>query len=157
MVDLQLAIVLYGVKLVRAMVLWISLFVVEKVFQDSYVQQVLVQDGKPPNLSMVIVYAVAVEGAVMMLLLAVLWLLMARYKTSNNTFVLDGRALVLCAFDYLASASAVLSLGALLGDAAQNGRLFRYRHDGLRTIRALCNLLLGVSLVVVAVPFYALV
>lgn len=155
-VDLQAAVVLYGLKLVRAMVLWVALYVVEKVYQDSYVQAVLVEDRKPPDLALVVVYAVAVEGSVMLLVLLVLALLKAKYKTPSNTFVIDDRLLVAAAVDYLVSTGAILAIGAALGAAAQNGRLFRYRHDGLRAVRALCNLLLYTSLVVLAVPFYRL-
>lgn len=162
-VDLQAALVLYGLKVVRVMVLWIALFVVEKTYQDSYVQAVLVEDGsgggggganKPPDLSMVVVYAVAVEGSVMLLVLLVLALLKAKFKTPGNTFVIDDRLLVAAGVDYVLSTGAVVAIGAALGAAAQNGRLFRYRHDGLRAIRALCNLLLYVSAVVLVVPFY---
>lgn len=154
MIDAQIGLVLYAIKVVRVMVLWIALYVVEKVYQDSYVQSVLVNDGEPPRLSLIVVYVAAIEGSLMLLLLLVLSLLKAKYKTRDNTFIIDNRMLVLGAVDFFVSTSVFVCIGSLLGEAAQNGRLFRYKHDGLRAIRALCNMLLYVSIVVLAMPYY---
>jgi hypothetical protein len=155
-VDRPVVAVLYFLKLARAMVLWISLYVVEKVFQDAYVQRAMGgrDDGKPPSLASMIMYAVAIEGTVMLLIVAVLVLLMARYKNPRTTFVIDRQFMSLLAIDYAFTTVTMVGLGVLLAKQVQDGRLFRYRDDGLRGIRALSNLLLYVSMVVITLPFF---
>ena len=155
-VDGPVVVTLYFIKLARAMVLWISLYVVEKVFQDAYVQRAMGgrDGGLPPSLATMIMYAVAIEGTVMLLVVAVLVLLMARYKNPGTSFVIDRQFMFLLAIDYALTTVIMVGLGVLLANQVQDGRLFRYRDDGLRGIRALSNLLLYVSVVVIALPFF---
>ena len=159
MPDVPLVFALYAVKLWRAMVLWICLYVVEKVYQDEFVHKVLAGDGdaRPPSLSLVIAYAVGAEAVAMLLLVAVLALLMAKYKTRDSTFVIDNRFMVLLFVDYALTTSTMVTLGVAVAKQVQDGRLFRYRDDGLRGIRALCTLLLQLSAVVLALPVFCLV
>jgi hypothetical protein len=160
--------VVYVVKVLRVLVLWVALYVVDKAYQDAYVQRVLVgadppQDPQarpkgtqaPPNLAWAVPLALLGEGAFCLLLLVVLSLLKARYKHPANTYVIDGDMLALLVADYAATTSALLVLGPLLAVVVQSRRLFRYRDDGLRGIRAYCGLMLVVSALVLALPLYA--
>jgi hypothetical protein len=146
----------YAFKFVRAMVFWVALYVMEKVYQDAYVQAVLVEGKPPPDLWGIVATAVAVEFGAMLVLAAVLLLVQSKYKAASNTFVLDDGLMAALAKDYAVGSVAILAVGTLLARAAENGQLFRYRDDGLRGIRALCNMVLYVSFVVFAIPFYAL-
>jgi hypothetical protein len=148
--------IMYAFKFVRAMVFWVALYVMEKVYQDAYVQAVLVEGKPPPKLAGIVATAVGIEFGVMLVMAVVLMLVESKYKTGDNTFVLDDRLIATLAKDYVVGTVAILAVGTLIARAAENGRLFRYKDDGLRGIRALCNMVLYVSFVVFAIPFYAL-
>lgn len=155
--DVQVVALLYVIKLLRSMTLWISLFVVEKVFQDAYMQAVYVNNTKPPDLTSIMVYAIMLDAVFVFLILTVVVLLRSRFETPNSGFIIDGRFMAIALFDYFATTSLLVALGSLLGNAVQNKRLFRYSHDGMRGIRALCTMLLYMSFIVMALPFFVFV
>lgn len=185
--------ILYAVRVARLMVLWVALYLVDKVYQDAYVQYLAraddaagtdggdsdpdaetVKSGKsgksgkdsdrarrsngrvsdPPSLLPVIVFALGMEAVVMLVL--VVALNAARYvhdPSGSNAYMIDGALLAALATDY--ALTTVLLLGVGLGVAAtvQNVRLFRYREDGMRGIRALSTaLLLCAAALFVAMP-----
>jgi hypothetical protein len=156
MVDIASTGLICVVKIVRAMVFWVALYVAEKVFQDTYVQQVLAQDQDPPDLTWMVPYALSIDLLVMSLVCVITVLLKEMYKFNNNTFVLDGALIRCMALDYLTSTGIILCLGVLLSRMAQTKQLFRYRDDGLRGIRAVCDMMLPISFVVIAFPHYRL-
>jgi hypothetical protein len=154
--DAPLHGVLYVVKLVRVTAMWICLYVADKIWQESYVSTVLIDGAPPPSLSGIVFAAVAMEGLFMLLVVTVLLLLQAKNKRPDNAYAIDGGLLRLLAVDYALSTVVLLSAGALFARVAQDRSTFRYGQDGLRGIRATSTLLLCTTLVVFAVPFYAL-
>ena len=144
-------------KAVRAMVFWVALYMVEKVYQDAYVQRTLLEDGEPPDLRWLTAAALGIDLAVAGVLGVVLYLIKAVFKAPGNTFVLDASTLRILALDYVCSTSTILYVGTLLAHSAQNAQRFRYRDNGVRGIRAFSNMLLYVSFVVMAIPYYRLV
>jgi hypothetical protein len=157
LMDGASTVVVYLFKFVRAMVFWIVLYVTEKFYQDAYVQRVLVEDHKPPKLMGLVGVALGAELAIMLMLGVILLLVKGKYKTRANTFVLDDALLRCIAVDYALSTVVIGVICVLLARAAESNRLFRYKDDGLRGIRALCNLVLYVSFVVLVMPFYKFV
>jgi hypothetical protein len=139
------------------MVLWIALYLMEKVYQEAYVQQVFVENKDPPSLVPLVVYAVAIDVFVMALIFTVLVLVKGMYKTDENAFILDVDLLKVLAMDYAVCTVTIVAMGALLARATQNTALFRYNHDGLRGIRALCNMVLAVGAVIALIPFFRLI
>lgn len=137
-------------RVVRVMLLWIALYFVDRAYQSAYVQRVLV-DGKEPscNLWTLVLAALAIEASVLLLLLGLAFLLKVRFKSADNTFVVDGALLGSLAADYALSTSIVAAVGAGLGVAVQDVRNFRFRDDGLRGIRALSSMLLLVAAVTI--------
>ena len=146
---------LYAVKLWRIMALWVALYVMEKVFQDGYVQRVMADRKKPDQLALLVTYALCAELCATLLLLGVLALFMTRFKTARNTYVIDTPLFVLVAVDYVVTTGVLLALGVLVARAVQDPSLYRYRDDGLRGIRAYCTLMLNASVVVLAAPMFA--
>ena len=142
-----------AVRLVRIMVLWIALYFVDRAFQESYVQRVLVEDRrKPPRLWTIAAAALAIEGVVLLLLSAILFLLHSRFKTAENAFVIDGPLLRRLGADYAVTTGIILSLGTAMGVVSADPKNFRYRDDGMRGIRAMCTMLLLVAVAVLLVP-----
>jgi hypothetical protein len=144
--------VVVAFKVVRIMLLWIALYFVDRAYQSAYVQRVLV-DGKDPRCDLwtLVLAALAIEAVVLGLLLGLLMLVKARFKSDDNTFVLDGALMRRLLVGYASSTAVVATLGAALGVAVQDARNFRYKEDGLRGIRALSVMLLLVSTVTIAV------
>lgn len=158
LIDTHVHGVLYVFKFQRVMAVWIALYLVDKVYQERYVTRVFVREEAAPSLVPLMLTALLVEGVITGIALAVAVALFVIHKRKDNTFIFDAHMLTALAVDYLASSLLLGGLGALLGAAVQDGRLFRYkRDDGLRGIRALCTLLLYVSAVVLSIPYYHLV
>lgn len=164
---------LLAVKVARLMVLWVALYLATKVYQDEYVERVLVQGGTarpanaeeteswqdasaPPRLQGMVVYALVLDLGMSMMLGTILLLLSAKFKQPNNTFVIDGAFLRLAAVDYAAATFVISVLGILIARAVQNPRALRFREDGMRGTRAFGTLMLYVGAVVLAIPFFSM-
>ena len=150
--DVSAVSILVAFKLVRFMVLWIALFFIDRAYQATYMQRVIVEERSPPPLWTVMAAALAVEAAFALLLLGALALLGTRFKRPGNTFVLDAPLMSMLLADYFRTTAVMLAVGTALGACAQSARHFRYGEDGMRGIRALCIALLLVSAVVLAAP-----
>ncbi|OYV74674.1 MAG: hypothetical protein B7Z66_15670 [Chromatiales bacterium 21-64-14] len=151
-----------AVRFVRAMVLWIVLYFVDRAYQESYVQRVLVDGGgdgdgdggggqqgqPPPRLWTLPLMALSLEVAILAMLSAVLFMLNARFKSPSNAFVIDGKLLRRLLLDYAATTAVILLLGSAFASVAQDDTLFRYREDGLRGIRAYSTMFLLVAFAV---------
>lgn len=144
----------YTVKLVRFLVLWIALFVTEKVYQDAYVTTVLVRDKQPPDLRPVVVYALLVDFVFFTFMMLVIHLL--RAQNPGKSYALDGNLVSMLVVDYIASTVVLGIVGWTTATVVQDKEILRYRDDGLRSIRALGTLLLYGSIVVLLVPYYLL-
>lgn len=185
-----------AVRFVRAMVLWIVVFFVDRAYQESYVQRVLIDSapapgpgeladapapvptavapqspktspGKvadappdtlpagrpPPKLWTLPAAVLALEAMIMGLLSTVLLMLYARFKSDDNAFVIDRAFLRRVAADYAKTSLLILLLGTAFAKVAQDDRLFRYRDDGIRGIRAFSTMFLLVSLAILFQPF----
>lgn len=150
------------VRFIRVMVLWIVVFFVDRAYQEAYVQSVLVEGGgdgeagdaghddgpAPPRLWTLPLAAFAIEAGILLLFSSVLFMLNARFKQSGNAFVVDGTLMRRLASDYAVTTAVMLLLGTAFAAVSQDGRLFRYREDGLRGIRAFSTLFIMVSFAV---------
>ena len=163
-----------AVRVVRLMVLWIVVFFVDRAYQESYVQRVLVDDGPasagdgggglqdrdaggspPPRLWTLPAAALAIEAGVVLLMSSVLFLLNARFKAPNNAFVVDAPLFRRLAADYAATTAVIAAVGTAAAAVAQDARLFRYRDDGLRGIRAFCTMFVLIAFAVLLLtPFF---
>lgn len=142
------------VKLVRFLILWVALFVTEKVYQDMYVSTVLIRDSAPPDLRPVVVYALLVDFVFFAFILMLVSLL--RAQNPSKTYAIDGNLVTMLVVDYLASTVAIGIVGFGIASVVQDKTILRYRDDGLRSIRALGTLLLYASLLLMAIPYYLL-
>jgi hypothetical protein len=153
--DARATSVVLFVSFVRVMVLWILLFVAEKVYQSTYVERALTVAGKVdrsrlPSLWLLMPAVLAVESIVFALLA---WLMFsvggATTTSGRGGAVIDRGVMARVASTYAATTLVLAVLGALLGGVVQCRDEFRYHEDGLRGIRALCVMLLAVSAAVI--------
>lgn len=141
------------VRLVRVLVLWIAFYFVDRVYQTRFVERTLVNRDDPPKLWTLPLMAFAVEAAAFALLLGILFLLFARFKTSANSFVIDGSLLARILQEYVVTTVLSLASCGLVGKAAENKTLFRYKDDGLRAVRSTSLLMFLISTVYVSQLF----
>lgn len=146
----------YLVKLLRFMVLWIALYVVEKVFQDAYVSRVFVRDGTPPDLRPLVIYALLIDFVFFTLVMIIISLLIAQNGGKGSSYALDDNLLAVLAVDYVMSVVVIGTVGWGTASVVQDKRSLRYADDGLRSIRALGTLLLYGTLVLVLLPYHVL-
>ena len=154
--DLAAAFVINTLKVARIMVLWIALYLMDKVFQDAFVQQTLVNDKDPPDLRWLVPCALLIDTVAIGAMCVVLLLLRAMFQEGGRTFVIDKALVRLVAFDFACSSALILALGVALAHVAQDATLLRYRDVGLRGIRAFSELVLMLAMVVIPIPFYTL-
>ena len=152
--DSSSLVVVYIVKFIRFLLLWMVLFVMEKVAIDRYVTRVLIYDKSPQQLARSIVIAIAVEALLFLFVVSLLFLISARYNHPRNTFVIDGGLIQAILKDYLVTTLLIMNIGIVLGTVVQNKVLFRFQHDGLRGTRAYTYAMFYVALIVLAIPFY---
>lgn len=152
--DAFLNVLCYIIKLYRLSVLWIVMYVVEKVYQGQHIMRVYVEDKKPKPLSSYIVLCMFLESVAFFLLFFALFMVMLRYKHPKNTFVIDRVLLTALLVDYVLTTLFIVGVGTVVCSVAQDRQLFRYQHDGLRGIRACASVLFVVSIVALLLPFY---
>lgn len=147
----------YSVKLARFMTLWIALFFVDKHLQLSFFRSdVLRQDNNNNNkLLLLMPYALLIDLAFMTLLLLVLLLLRSLFSPYDPSFVVDDALLKTLALDYVASSLAILALASLLARSFYC-ILSTQQRLHLPAVRALSSLLLLVSAILLAFPWFLL-
>lgn len=144
----------YTVKLVRFLVLWIALYVTEKVFQDAYVSSVLIRNSTPPDLRPLVIYALLVDFVFFTFMVFVIQLLRAQDR--GATYAIDGNLVASLVLDYIGSVVVFGVVGLGISSVVQDKEILRYKDDGLRSIRALGTLLLYGALITLTVPYYML-
>jgi hypothetical protein len=160
MIDLA---VLYAIKFARVMVIWIALYAIDKVWQDAYVKSIVKNEDagaevqEPPSMLPLVVITLGAEAVFMMVVVLCLVLAGAMFGGPASTYVLDAGLLRLIGIDYILSTVVIAGIGLTVSSVTQDGRLFRFRDDGMRGIRATCSLLLSIAAVVIALPLFALV
>ena len=149
-------------KAYRICTLWIVVFVMEKLYQQAYVERVFLADDDatssadttPPSLDGFVAVVMAAEAVTAAAFFAILGLLRAGFQSGGTSYVVDTPMLTLLATDYVLSTAAVLAVGGLVSRTVQDGQLFRYGHDGLRGVRANAIVTLKMAMVIVAIPFF---
>ena len=154
LLDGKAVTVLVALKLYRIMTLWIVLYVLDKVYQAKYVSAVFVAHRAPPRLLYLPFVMVAVEGMTFMLAFAVLLVFERRFKRDQNTFIVDETLLWQVMVDYLITTICIFAIGLVVVYAVTNCSVLRYKHDGLRGIRAGTRLIFYLACVIIALPCY---
>jgi len=154
--ETALLITAYLVKLYRILSLWMIVYVLERVYLERFITRVYIEDKSPKGLAAFVVLCAFIELISFLVLFLVLFGAMIKYKTSFNSFIIDRPLLIGVAVDYFVSTLLIINTGAIVASVIQNRDLFNYHHDGLRGIRANAVLVLYLSLLLFAIPFYRL-
>lgn len=159
--------VIYTVKVTRIMILWIALYVLDKIWQDAYVRSWIAnerdgtEENKPPPMWMIVFFALGGEALALLVVLLILILfsnlVTDRAGAQIEAFGLDANLFKLLGIDYILCTVLFLVVGVFVARMAQNCRTFRFEDDGMRGIRATCNLLLGIAAAVIALPLFLIV
>lgn len=144
---------LYAVKLLRIVFIYIALVVTVRVFDQMYMKAVYVQNQEPPSLLKMLGIFVAFDAALNLVFLLLILLLVFFFKNSGSEFILDMSFVKSMVVDYAATLVIVVSLGAIVGAIIQRKKYFKYKVEGPRAIRAYQEVLLGVGAVVSVIPF----
>lgn len=149
--------VLYVIKIVRILFVWISLYLTNRIFEQMYMKKVYTQNKDPPNLLYMLLIFLLIDSALNVFLLVVLLLIMYLFKTPSNTFIVNGYFIKKYITDYVASTIITLAIGCIIASVIQKKKYFRYKFEGPRGIRALQEMVMGVACISIAIPFFMLV
>lgn len=148
-VDPHVVVIMYIIKALRLMMLWIGMWVSDKVYQTRYVSAVYIERSPPPTMVGMVATALAIESLSIVFVMLVLALLKHQFKQASNSFVIDSGLISLVAGDYILTSALFFAMGAAVAGTAGSRRLFRYGEDGLRGIRAVSLALLGIAVTLV--------
>jgi hypothetical protein len=139
---------LYGVKLVRVVLMITALAVTTRIFKPVYERAVYAEQTAPPNLLLMLGIFLGVDVAMNLALGLVLaaqaWL------AGPAGAIVD---LTVIGVDYALTIVCLGVLGVLVGQLLQSKKYFKYRVDGRASIAAYRDVLLGAGAVLTAVPF----
>jgi hypothetical protein len=153
LIDAKSVAIIYAVKFYRIMVLWVLLYVMDKVYQSKYVEDVYVAHDKSPSLLYMPLYVVAIESLSFLLVFCLLLMLERRFKNGSNSYLVDQHFLLHVMADYVLTTLAMIPAGVAVAYVLSSPYL-RYNHDGLRGIRACTELMLAVFSVIVLLPCF---
>lgn len=146
--------VLYFIKLYRILSLWIVVYVLDKVYQASFVEIVYVGHKDPPRLLNLPFVMIAAEGVAFLLAFTLLLIFERRFKSTQNTFIIDETLLWQVMVDYTLTTLTIFLISLVVILAITNCNVLRFKHDGLRGIRAASRLIFYVSAVVILLPCF---
>lgn len=145
--------ILYALKAYRLTMFWIILFVMDKVYQTKFVEDVYVGHRQPPSLAMVPLHLVALESLSFLVVFVLLLVAERRFRNTINTFIVDDVLLMQVVTDYAVTTPAILLICQVIVTVVCSPAL-RYGHDGMRGIRSAYQLCLYASALVLAIPAF---
>ena len=150
--------VIYFLKAFRVLFIWFSLYLASKIFQQYYTAQVFANNLDPPDLRLFVLIYIGLELLFAIGITIFLLLLMFLYGGgANSGFIINSNMMGKYIMDYIVSTVFIVVLGVILASVMMGKRAFQYKNNGLRTIRALQTIMLGVGGVFTSIPFFMMV
>jgi hypothetical protein len=146
-------IAMYGLKALSVLFIWFSLYLTSKIVQETYVNNVFVNNKDPPSLYKFLLVFFSLEVGLILMLLVVLFLLQYVFDKAGD-FVINMPLIQKFVFDLICSNGLILVIGFIIAAVMMKKKYFRYKTDGLRAIRSLQEVLMSVAIVITAVPFF---
>lgn len=143
-VDLILTpqiIALYGVKVLRVALSYLALLAAVRIFERDYMRAVYANNDAPPNLMIFLGIFLGLDAAFNVIAMGALSLL-PDIVSPRLIFVDYGLHLVCLGV-----------LGLVIAAVMQSKKYFKYRVQGMQTIRAYQEMLIGAAAVLAVVPF----
>lgn len=145
---------IYVVKAFRIFLLWVSLVFARALFQTRYNDAVYLQNRAPPHPAWFVLiflgFDVALNAGVVMLLTALMYLL----RTRLNNFPVTSYVIRAVLTDYAVSTALMAVLAFVMATVIRRKKYFRYRFEGDRGIRALSDMILWTSAVILIIPYF---
>jgi hypothetical protein len=145
---------MYLIKLYRIMCLWAVLYLMDKVYQIRFLERVFVEDAAPPSLMYWPFVLIAAESSMFLLMFAIILVMERRFKSVQNTFVIDETLLLQLLTDYVLTTLSMFLTCNIVVNAVMNCSTMRYKHDGMRGIRSASRLMFSMCATILAVPCF---
>ena len=145
---------IYGLKIVNAVVFFIILYTVSNRFLLHYQRKVYERSGQPPSLMILPLIAFILHFVYNLILVITLFVLEYLYKTSTNTFIVDKYVIQNYLTDMASVYVFVISLSFLTGLVIQKRHYFRYSTEGARAIRIQKQVMFALMGIFSMIPFF---
>lgn len=145
---------LYGLKLLRFLLVFLSLALARRVFQGIYNEKVYTQNAAPPHPAMMVAIFLGIDIGFAVALVVILSFIKYLFYHGAGTFPVDGFLISRFILDYCLSTLVIATLAFIISDVICKRKYFRYRYEGERGVRALELMIRYTSGVIIALPFF---
>ena len=142
--------VVMGFKVVRIALAYLSLTIATNFMTQIYMEKVLVNNEAPPPLLNFVWLFLFIDVLVNVLFVLVI-MLMENFSLFGN----NGGHQISAAYlmDYAVSVGLLLVFACIVANTMYNKKYFLYKDDGLRSIRALSEIIFNMSIMIHILPF----
>lgn len=148
-------IILYLLKLIHFLIFLVSIYLTEKIFSEMYMKKVYAENTDPPRLLIMLVIILALNTGFMLFLITVLYLSTILLQNFNSHSLIDSNLVMLLIKDAGLYMLLLAIFGSFLGYVIEKKKYFKYKTEGLRTIRAFKEILIGIGGILMIVPFFS--
>ena len=147
---------IYALKLVVYGFIAASLFLSERIFSEMYMKSVYGNGENPPDLLKFVGIFLGVNIALTLFLVTILVLLWYIFKNPSNNFIINPHLIKTFLMDFAIIMVLLILFAIIIGMTIQKKKYFRYKTEGLRGVRALKEIMLGVGALISMMPYFAL-
>lgn len=145
---------MYALKGLRLIVQVGAMFVAQKVFVETYVRTVHVENGEPPKMQRMLLMFLSIDATVQLVVLLLLVLLDYAYKAYDNTFAIDDDFIMTFLVEHFMGTIILAVLGVVFAKLMRQKRYFDFANQGTVVSRAYRDIMIALSVVTFAVPFF---
>jgi hypothetical protein len=145
----------FAVKLVRAVIAYVCQEISKNMTSQVYLEKVLVKGENPPQLTNQIWLAHGIEVALTIVLIALLYSgikVMRVFPSMGNSLYIEYIFL-----DLMVYIGVCLAIGTIIASKMYSKKYFLYKDDGLRAIRALCDIVVWINILFSLLPLNYLI
>lgn len=142
--------VVMGFKVVRIALAYLSLTIATNFMTQIYMEKVLVNNEAPPPLLNFVWLFLFIDVLVNVLFVLVI-MLMENFSLFGNNG--DHQISAAYLMDYAVSVGLLLVFACIVANTMYNKKYFLYKDDGLRSIRALSEIIFNMSIMIHILPF----
>jgi len=146
--------ILYVIKGLRILFMYVALFLATRIFIPMY--EVAVYDNKttPPPLWKYLLIFLGFDVAFNSFLVVALFLLMYIFSSPENTFPINRYLFIKYLTDYVMSMGLILVISYVISGVIVDKKYFKYKYEGARAIRAFEGLVFKVGIIITLLPFF---
>lgn len=140
----------FAVKLIRAVIAYVSQAISKNMTSQVYLEKVLVKGENPPALTNQIFLAQGFEVGLTVILVILLYSaikVMRLFPTMGNELYIEYIFLDLILYILLC-----MAIGTIIARTMFSKKYFLYKDDGLRAIRALCDINIWINIMLTLIP-----